>query len=129
MFFLFVCLFVFLELSCFFDDAVDVGKLISGSSAFSKTSLKMGVMVPSLRSGCPLSGSLSPVPLPFLNRPGDGRHGVCGAAVSLSDSLSQPPGLQDLSSLTRDEPGPPAVEVLSPNLWTIREFPAGLLLR
>ena len=31
---------VFLELSCFFDDPVDVGSLISGSSAFSKTSLK-----------------------------------------------------------------------------------------
>ena len=29
---------VFLELSCFFDDPVDVGILISGSSAFSKTS-------------------------------------------------------------------------------------------
>ena len=32
---------VFLELSCFFDDLVDVGNLISGSSAFSKTSLNM----------------------------------------------------------------------------------------
>ena len=32
---------VFLELSCFFDDPVDVGNLISGSSAFSKTSLNM----------------------------------------------------------------------------------------
>ena len=31
---------VFLELSCFLDDLVDVGNLISGSSAFSKTSLK-----------------------------------------------------------------------------------------
>ena len=30
---------VFLEVSCFFDDPVDVGNLISGSSAFSKTSL------------------------------------------------------------------------------------------
>ena len=30
---------VFLELSCFFDDPVDVGNWISGSSAFSKTSL------------------------------------------------------------------------------------------
>ena len=30
---------VFLELSCFLDDPVDVGDLISGSSAFSKTSL------------------------------------------------------------------------------------------
>jgi len=29
---------VFLELSCFFDDPADVGNLISGSSAFSKTS-------------------------------------------------------------------------------------------
>ena len=29
----------FLELSCFFDDAADVGNLISGSSAFSKSSL------------------------------------------------------------------------------------------
>ena len=27
---------LFLELSCFFDDPVDVGNLISGSSAFSK---------------------------------------------------------------------------------------------
>ena len=30
---------VFLELSCFFDDPVDGGNLISGSSAFSKTAL------------------------------------------------------------------------------------------
>ena len=30
---------VFLELSCFFDDPADIGNLISGSSAFSKTSL------------------------------------------------------------------------------------------
>ena len=30
---------VFLELSCSFDDPADVGNLISGSSAFSKTSL------------------------------------------------------------------------------------------
>ena len=32
---------VFLELSCFFYDPADVGNLISGSSAFSKTSLKI----------------------------------------------------------------------------------------
>ena len=30
---------VFLEFSCFFDDPVDVGNLISGSSAFSKSGL------------------------------------------------------------------------------------------
>ena len=32
---------VFLELSCLFDDLVDVGNLISGSSAFSKSSLNI----------------------------------------------------------------------------------------
>ena len=32
---------VFLELSCFFDDPADVGDLISGSSAFSKSSLNI----------------------------------------------------------------------------------------
>ena len=32
---------VFLELFCFFDDPVEVGNLISGSSAFSKTSLNI----------------------------------------------------------------------------------------
>ena len=32
---------VFLELSCFFDDPADVGNLMSGSSAFSKTSLNI----------------------------------------------------------------------------------------
>ena len=30
-----------LELSCFFDDPTDVGNLISGSSAFSKTNLNI----------------------------------------------------------------------------------------
>ena len=34
---------VFLELSCFFHDPMDVGNLISGSSAFSKTSLNVRV--------------------------------------------------------------------------------------
>ena len=32
---------VFLELSCIIDDPADVGNLISGSSAFSKTSLNI----------------------------------------------------------------------------------------
>ena len=31
---------VFLELSCFFDNPTDVGNLISGSSAFSKSNLE-----------------------------------------------------------------------------------------
>ena len=33
---------VFLELSCFFNDPVDVGNLISVSSAFSKSNLNIG---------------------------------------------------------------------------------------
>ena len=32
---------VFLELSCFFDDPMDIGNLIFGSSAFSKSSLNI----------------------------------------------------------------------------------------
>ena len=32
---------VFMELSCFFHDPADVGNLLSGSSAFSKTSLNI----------------------------------------------------------------------------------------
>ena len=32
---------VFLELSCFFDDPTDVGNFVSGSSAFSKSSLNL----------------------------------------------------------------------------------------
>ena len=32
---------IFLKLSCFFHDPADVGNLISGSSAFSKTSLNI----------------------------------------------------------------------------------------
>ena len=36
---------VFLELSCFFDDPVGVGNLISRSSAFSKTSLNIPTIV------------------------------------------------------------------------------------
>ena len=32
---------VFLEFSCFFDDPTDFGNLISGSSAFSKSSLNI----------------------------------------------------------------------------------------
>ena len=36
---------VFQELCCCFDDTLDVGNLISGSSAFSKTSLNITVHV------------------------------------------------------------------------------------
>ena len=36
---------VFLEVACFFSDPGDVGNLISGSSAFSETSLKFKVHI------------------------------------------------------------------------------------
>ena len=42
----------FLELSCFFDDPEDVGNLISGSSAFSKTTLKIMGFVVQKPAGC-----------------------------------------------------------------------------
>ena len=32
---------IFLELSCFYDDQTDIGNLISGSSAFSKSTLNI----------------------------------------------------------------------------------------
>ena len=38
---------VFLELSCFSDDPTDVGNLITGSSAFSKTSFTVHVLLKS----------------------------------------------------------------------------------
>ena len=42
---------VFLELSCFFDDPADVGSLISGSSAFSKTILNIWKFLVLLKPG------------------------------------------------------------------------------
>ena len=42
---------VFLELSCFFYDPMDVGNLISGFFAFSKTSLRKETQVQSLGKG------------------------------------------------------------------------------
>ena len=36
---------VFLELSCFFDGPMDVGNLISGSSAFSKSDLNIWKLI------------------------------------------------------------------------------------
>ena len=39
-------IYIFLELSCFFDDPADVGNLISGSSAFSKASLNIWKFMP-----------------------------------------------------------------------------------
>ena len=43
---------VFLKLSCFFDDPTDVGNLIFGYSAFSKSSLNMEVLGSCIVEGC-----------------------------------------------------------------------------
>ena len=52
---------IFLELSCFFDDPVDVGNLISGSSAFSVMVAKWSFAVSSfLLHKIPLKGRIFP---------------------------------------------------------------------
>ena len=49
----------FLELSCFFDDPEDVGNLIFGCSAFSKTSLNLWLRMHAKSSQlCPLFATL-----------------------------------------------------------------------
>ena len=58
---------VFLELSCFFHDPADVGNLISGSSAFSKTSLNIWMF------------TVHVLLKPGLENPRDG--GAWGAAI------------------------------------------------
>ena len=50
---------IFLELSCFFDDPVDVGSLISGSSAFSKAAWTFGSSWFTGLSGTVYSGALA----------------------------------------------------------------------
>ena len=46
---------VFLQLSCFFDDLADVGNLISGSSAFSKTSLNISIQKTKIMASSPIT--------------------------------------------------------------------------
>ena len=56
---------VFLKFSCLFDDLADVGNLISGSSAFSKSSLniwKFSVHILLYSSVCSYSGKLLELP-------------------------------------------------------------------
>ena len=57
---------VFLELSCFFDDPVDVGNLISSSSAFSKSSLNIWKFYHPLTVSVSKNSLFSPL-LFFLN--------------------------------------------------------------
>ena len=57
---------VFLELSCFFDDPADVGNLISGSSAFPKTSLNIWKFMVHAHS---IMGSRVPTVLPQSPHP------------------------------------------------------------
>ena len=69
---------IFLEFSCFFDDPADVGNLISGSSAFSKSSLNIRKLMVHvlLKSGlenlsitlllCEMSAIVHSLALPFF---------------------------------------------------------------
>ena len=69
---------VFLELPCFFHDPADVGNLISGSSAFSKTSLNIRkfmvhiLLKPGLENfehtllACEMSAIVHSLALPFF---------------------------------------------------------------
>ena len=50
----------FLELSCFFDDPADIGNLISGPSAFSKTSLNIWKFMAHVRGQGQKPGGLHP---------------------------------------------------------------------
>jgi len=43
--------------------------------------------------------------------------------LSINQNLALPRAWSNLSSSTRDQPIPPAVEARSPNLWATREFP------
>ena len=64
---------VFLELFCFFNDLADVGDLISGSSAFSKTSVGCFVVNASLQTsqlaGPQVRRRWSPLVFPVLPLP------------------------------------------------------------
>ena len=67
---------VFLELSCFFDDPADVGNLISGSSAFSKTSFFLSALSDRMWStgegnGKPLQYSCLENPMNSMKRQND----------------------------------------------------------
>ena len=58
---------VFLELSCFFHDPADVGNLVSGSSAFSKTSLNIWKFTVHVQPGCTMKPGLEDCEHYFAN--------------------------------------------------------------
>ena len=74
---------VFLELSCFFNDPVDIGNLISGSSAFSKSSLNIWKFVVNV----PLKPDLGPISNP---------ERWCGESAA----LNMPANLENLAVAT-----------------------------
>ena len=71
---------VFLELSCFFHDPADVGNLISGSSAFSKTSLNIWKLLLTHKSWLGNMGCISKHPTLQVN------HQIVPVAIATANA-------------------------------------------
>ena len=120
-------IYVFLKLSCFFNDPVDVGNLFSGSSAFSKASLNICKFM-----------------VHVLLRPGlENFERYFNSSITYNNlswrqrrwpllyhhyyHLATLHAMWGLSPLTRGHICAAAVGTLSPNHWTGREFPPAVL--
>ena len=88
---------VFLEFSCFFDDPADVGNLISGSSAFSKSSLNIWKFT--VHVCCTIASHF------FINSKTDLKNKVCFLKSKGTDAFAlipwteEPGRLQSMGSL------------------------------
>ena len=106
---------VFLELSCFFNDPADAGTLISGSSAFSKTSLNIWKFTVHILLKPGLGGGLITKSCPTLVTLWTvGRQAPLSMGFSRKEYLS---GLPFLSPVELPDPGiepaTPALQVFS----------------
>ena len=144
---------VFLELSCFFDDPSDVGNLISGSFAFSKTSLniwKFAVHVllkPGLenfQTSSPTHSASCKIGRQWLNfrdtfhKWNREKHSNTNLAISFSGNCQSPfffffrpypVACRILVPWPGIEPRSSTVKVWSSNHWSTREFPNHFSMR
>ena len=139
---------VFLELSCFFDDPVDVGNLISCSSAFSKTSLniwkftvhkllKLGLENFEHYFASMWDEYNCAIVWTFWVWTSSGNWwwtGKPGMLQSMGLQVVRHDWATELNMVCRTlvpwpgiEPMPPAVEAWFPNHWIARELPLGLI--